>query len=675
LNSGCQITSDFIEHNAQGLATMKTTIGNFQVLMMRILSFVGLLLVFIMLSSIPTLADSYYTIDSGDIDYNNNIDPYSNGGPPLLVRWPNGILHSTHAEQYGTTQEIYWDYSFDDGLNWSNVRLTTVGHEQKNPVIAQSSNWDLHFVFVGRGGGNYPNTYALKYIWYDYSEDTLVGPVIIHDANTGSIGDGDINAQVMVDGDDNIIVVFGYWDTSPTNSSKIYYVEKLWNGSDWGSWNSVEEVASSSTSNCVLSFSAAIDKDNNVGVVRACVSNGLFWQRYYETGTWSSSETFDSSGSAAWPALMASISGGETVWRCVYHSGATISYNQRASGAWGSPVSTGLTTETYKAIAQEHGTGDGDTGNFYAITGDSTGFRWVKYTLGAGWGTPDNDTTRDAYFIGGTKALFPYSTGSDWHWNLPATDFAAVFTDDNGNGFGDGDELVRFYMAGDDWGSFPPSVTTGTPTNITQSTATFHGSINYTGGDNPTTIGWQYGHTQTATWTESLSGNFSVGDHSAPITGLSGDEIYYCRFYAINSEGTSYGDWIGFITAQPSYDTWPDDDDDDVDLVPPLPDEPPGWYKTNVTFSNLPGTSIFNEMFNTSGYPIAFFWYLMLAMFITFVTICAYFISRGQTLVVFLVGSVALGFFCSVCWLDWWMMVPWLIVGITSLTMERQPMV
>lgn len=222
----------------------------------------------------------------------------------------------------------------------------------------------------------------------------------------------------------------------------------------------------------------------------------------------------------------------------------------------------------------------------------------------------------------------------------------------------------------------PMTVTTLSPADITSSSATLRGEIASLGTGVVITRGFQFNTAASASGATDYSDTdysigYGIGVFTYHVNGLVSDSLYYYRAYAINTYGnTSYGDWIGFITSQPSYYTWPDDDT--VDILPPLPDDPTGWYKTNVTFSNLPGTSIFNDMFNTSGYPIAFFWYLSLAMFITFIAICAYFLSRGQTIVVFLVGSVALGFFCSVCWLDWWMMVPWLIVGITSLTMERQ---
>lgn len=63
--------------------------------------------------------------------------------------------------------------------------------------------------------------------------------------------------------------------------------------------------------------------------------------------------------------------------------------------------------------------------------------------------------------------------------------------------------------------------------------------------------GFQYGLTQTPTWTESEGGLFGTGAYSLPIDELSPDTEYWYRAFVINKEGTAYGSWSAFTTVGP----------------------------------------------------------------------------------------------------------------------------
>jgi len=108
------------------------------------------------------------------------------------------------------------------------------------------------------------------------------------------------------------------------------------------------------------------------------------------------------------------------------------------------------------------------------------------------------------------------------------------------------------------------SITTATPTNITQTTATSGGTINSNGGatiitsgivwstsanptyvfgntTNQTTDGWATG----GPWPD-IMGGVNTGISSTP---LSPSTTYHVRAYAINNIGTSYGSDVTFTTA------------------------------------------------------------------------------------------------------------------------------
>lgn len=63
--------------------------------------------------------------------------------------------------------------------------------------------------------------------------------------------------------------------------------------------------------------------------------------------------------------------------------------------------------------------------------------------------------------------------------------------------------------------------------------------------------GFQYGLTQTPTWSESEGGLFGEGAYSLPIDELTSNTEYWYRAYVSNEEGTAYGSWSSFSTIGP----------------------------------------------------------------------------------------------------------------------------
>lgn len=61
--------------------------------------------------------------------------------------------------------------------------------------------------------------------------------------------------------------------------------------------------------------------------------------------------------------------------------------------------------------------------------------------------------------------------------------------------------------------------------------------------------GFQYGLTQTPTWTESEEGLFGTGEYDLTVSGLSPGTLYWYRAFVTNDEGTAYGSWASFTTS------------------------------------------------------------------------------------------------------------------------------
>lgn len=101
-----------------------------------------------------------------------------------------------------------------------------------------------------------------------------------------------------------------------------------------------------------------------------------------------------------------------------------------------------------------------------------------------------------------------------------------------------------------------PTVTTGTATAITQTTATCAGAIPATGCTALTAnYGIEYSTTNgfaNGTGTPVLSTNLAAGAFTSALSGLSATTTYYYHAFATNGAGTAYGAQQQFTTASPN---------------------------------------------------------------------------------------------------------------------------
>jgi uncharacterized protein (TIGR02145 family) len=96
-----------------------------------------------------------------------------------------------------------------------------------------------------------------------------------------------------------------------------------------------------------------------------------------------------------------------------------------------------------------------------------------------------------------------------------------------------------------------PTVETISVTNYTSSNAIVGGKLISNGGTRVTDLGVYWSITQNPeTSGKKLHIRSGSGDFSAILTGLVPKTIYYIKAYAINSQGTGYGDQVSFTTSQ-----------------------------------------------------------------------------------------------------------------------------
>jgi len=98
-----------------------------------------------------------------------------------------------------------------------------------------------------------------------------------------------------------------------------------------------------------------------------------------------------------------------------------------------------------------------------------------------------------------------------------------------------------------------PTVTTQAVTDIQPTTATGHGNITATGGENCTKRGvcWNTGGNPTVADSKSEeTGSFGTGAFTRPMTGLTPGQHYYVKAYAYNSAGYGYGSQVEFTASK-----------------------------------------------------------------------------------------------------------------------------
>lgn len=198
------------------------------------------------------------------------------------------------------------------------------------------------------------------------------------------------------------------------------------------------------------------------------------------------------------------------------------------------------------------------------------------------------------------------------------------------------------------------NVTTLSPTGVTATYATLRGEITGLGTGAITDRGFYINTAGNMTGATLVSDSdecpCGVGVFSEVATGLEPDTIYYYTAAAVSYDETIYGEWVGFITAQPSY---ADDETTDDGLTPPNPPEPGDWIRPPKDWGDF------------NGIPWTFIAFLLIAGVMVLVGLLTTSATRS-VIVLFGVLGFLMAFFCIFPrggYLDWWVMFPYIIVG------------
>ncbi len=214
------------------------------------------------------------------------------------------------------------------------------------------------------------------------------------------------------------------------------------------------------------------------------------------------------------------------------------------------------------------------------------------------------------------------------------------------------------------------AVITLDPTNIKDTTATFNANlISAPGGC--TMLGFEYGQTETATWEITEGGNFALGLYEMNVTGLQADSLYYVRGIAGNDTNEDHGQWVGFITKQPSYNV---PGDDYAPLFPgTVPTTAPGgWIRPDKDYNGFPIIAPIINAFADLGFGRAFFWFTVEVFAIVVLTLFGARFTKNLPITFLMLLVVFLLPFIAFEYLDWWMLAPFILVGAALCIKEGQ---
>jgi hypothetical protein len=202
-------------------------------------------------------------------------------------------------------------------------------------------------------------------------------------------------------------------------------------------------------------------------------------------------------------------------------------------------VSNSLELPTVTTIAVNNITGNTASSGGTVVNdgGSEVLARGVCWSLNQNPSVFDNKSVDGAGLGTFTSEIIGLTSGSTYYVRAYAS---------NSVGSSYGNQIM--FVAGQNTST--PTVTTIDATNITPTTASSGGAVSSEGSSQVTTRGVCWSTSQNPTTSDSkTTDGVGTGSYISLITGLSGSTTYYCRAYAINSAGTSYGNEITFITS------------------------------------------------------------------------------------------------------------------------------
>ena len=181
----------------------------------------------------------------------------------------------------------------------------------------------------------------------------------------------------------------------------------------------------------------------------------------------------------------------------------------------------------------------------------------LTYAGYSDWYLPNKDELNAMYVYRNTIGGFNTSGNYSYYWSSTTSDNNSSYAwrqkfYDGTQGTSEKTSYLRVRPVRKDGGGTSlviPTVTTSTPSSFTTSSAICGGNVTSDGGATVTQRGVCFSTLPNPTTSsQTVSGGSGTGSYTCSLLGLSSNTTYYVRAYAINSEGTGYGEQKSFKT-------------------------------------------------------------------------------------------------------------------------------
>lgn len=264
----------------------------------------------------------------------------------------------------------------------------------------------------------------------------------------------------------------------------------------------------------------------------AVTARGVCWSTT-SSPTVSNSKTTDGSGTGSFTSQITGLSAGTLYYVRSYatNSAGTVYGNEVTFSA--SAVPATITTTVISNITATTASGGGN------ITLDGGAAITAR---GVCWSTTSSPTianskTTDATGTGNFTSSITGLNGNTTYY------VRAYATNSQGTAYGNEVNFKTNLVLS------PASLTTSNPSSISNNSALLGGNISSDGNATVTERGVCYSTSQTPTTGNTKVGvGTGIGTFSTTVSGLTSNTTYYVRAYAINSQGTAYGNELNFKT-------------------------------------------------------------------------------------------------------------------------------
>lgn len=407
----------------------------------------------------------------------------------------------------------------------SGVLITGCKHDPTPPTVSTDAISDITLTSA-RATGNITDDGGAEVIERGVCWSVTANPDISDQYSSDGAGSGEFSSEMTNLSEETVYHVRAY----ATNKAGTSYGDDLTFSTLASTMATVTTRAITDVTYSTANSGGDISDDGGAAVT----TKGICWDTS-ENPTIQNSHSSDGSGKEGYTSSMTGLTQGTTYYvRAYATNGKGTAYGNQVSFTTSSVSLPSVSTKEITDITMTAAKSGGD------ISSDGGASVTAK---GICWGTSENPTTEGSHSTAGTgtESFISDMTGLSENTTYYVRAYAV-----NSKGTAYGNQISFTTVA-----SGAAILTTKAVTDISLSSARSGGEIDNDGGSPVTAKGICWGTTENPTIDNShTTDGTGTGGFISSMSGLSGGTTYYVRAYAINGNGTAYGNQVTFTTPE-----------------------------------------------------------------------------------------------------------------------------